>query len=313
MISTVITKTTGRDKVIDFRDGLVAAHEEDYANLHGAGGRKGKAPVSVIKVYLCDYTAGTGDLSRTLHANISPELCEQLLEVCRQNIGVQVVEPNIPPLVEQRMVNQKLSKSADMSFGILNNCLKLLERIGKSEEEGNGIPGLGTLATGAKNLLTKNRDKAMEESAPAPMAPFQVPRHMDFTYSQDRVHAFGSVKEGDMVPVQRLNIFHQTFRSDGQASNYPWTVKITNAKAPVHFQATGATTFSSAGMTDKQEAFIQISDADMYRMMSRVCHYISVWEHTVAAKVVVGGLQTRENEWRTSQEAAKGNPSQEEN
>lgn len=70
-----------------------------------------------------------------------------------------------------------------------------------------------------------------------------------------------------MVPVQRLNIFHQTFRSDGQASNYPWTVKITNAKAPVHFQATGATTFSSTGMTDKQEAFIQISDADMYRMI----------------------------------------------
>ena len=51
----------------------------------------------------------------------------------------------------------------------------------------------------------------------------------------------------------------------------------------------------------------------MYRMMSRVCHYISVWEHTVAAKVVAGGLQTRENEWRASQEATKGNPSQEEN
>lgn len=312
MISTVITKTTGRNKVIDLRDGLVAAHEEDYANLHGAGGRKGKAPVSVIKVYICDYSAGTGEASRTLHASISPELCEQLLEICKQNIGVQVVEPNLAPLVEQRTVNQKLSKGADMNFGILNSGLKILERLVKADEAGETVKP-SALISGAKTLLTKNRAKAMEESAPAPMAPFQIPRHMDFSYAQDRVHAFGTVKEGDMVPVQRLNIFHQTFRSDGQASNYPWTVKITNAKAPVHFQATGATTFSSSGMTDKQEAFIQISDADMYRMMSRVYHYISVWEHTVAAKVVAGGLQTRENEWRASQEATKGNPSQEEN
>lgn len=62
---------------------------------------------------------------------------------------------------------------------------------------------------------------------------------MDFTYSQDRVHAFGQVKDGDMVPVQRLNIFHQTFRSDGQLGNYPWTVKITNAKAPVTLPGDG--------------------------------------------------------------------------
>lgn len=312
MVNTVITKTTGKNKVIDFRDGLVAAHEEDYANLHGAGGRKGKAPVSVIKIFLCDYSAGTGDASLTIKASISPDLCEQLLEICKHNIGVQVVEPNMAPLVEQRAVNHKLSKGADMNFGVLNNCLKLLERIVKADEAGKGVPGLATLAAGAKTFLSKPRDKAMEESAPTPMAPFQVPRHMDFTYTQDRVHAFGDVKDGDMVPVQRLNIFHQTFRSDGQASNYPWTVKITNAKAPVRLQATGATTFSSSGMTDKQEAFIQISDADMYRMMSRVCHYISVWEQTVAAKVVASGLQIRENEWRASLEAAKGKPSQEE-
>ena len=110
-----------------------------------------------------------------------------------------------------------------------------------------------------------------------------------------------------MVPVQRLNIFHQTFRGDGQLGNYPWTVKITNAKAPVHFQETGATTFSSSGMIDKQEAFIQISDADMYRMMSRICHYISAWENTVAGEVIKAGLATREQE----RKAAYNAPAQE--
>lgn len=298
MVNTIITKTTGKNKVVDFRDGLVAANRDDYANMHGAGGRKGKAAVSVIKVYICDYSNGTGVNSRTLHASMSPELCEQLLEVCRQNIGVQVIDPNLEVLKEQRAISHKLSKSADMGFGVLNSCVKLLDVIVKAEGEGRGVPALAALAAGARNLLAKPRDKAMEPSSPAPLAPIQVPRHMDFTYAQDRVHAFGEVKEGDIVPVQRLNIFHQTFRSDGQMGNYPWTVKITNAKAPVHFQATGATTFSSSGMTEKQEAFIQVSDADMYRMMSRVCHFVSVWEHTVAAQVVRGGLEAREVEWR---------------
>ena len=307
MVNTIITKATGRNKVIDFRDGLVPAHEEDYANLHGAGGRKGKAPVSVIKVYICDYTAGTGESSRTLNANISPELCEQLLEICKGNIGTQVIDPNLAVLKEQRAVNHKVSKSAEMSFGVLNNIVKLLERIVKSDEDGKGVPGLAVLASGAKQLLSKTRDRAAEETAPAGLGPIIVPRHMDFTYSQDRVHAFGQVKDGDMVPVQRLNIFHQTFRGDGQLGNYPWTVKITNAKAPVHFQETGATTFSSSGMIDKQEAFIQISDADMYRMMSRICHYISAWENTVAGEVIKAGLATREQE----RKAAYNAPAQE--
>ena len=206
MVNTIITKATGRNKVIDFRDGLVPAHEEDYANLHGAGGRKGKAPVSVIKVYICDYTAGTGESSRTLNANISPELCEQLLEICKGNIGTQVIDPNLAVLKEQRAVNHKLSKSAEMSFGVLNNIVKLLERIVKSDEDGKGVPGLAVLASGAKQLLAKTRDRAAEETAPAGLGPIIVPRHMDFTYSQDRVHAFGQVKDGDMVPVQRLNI-----------------------------------------------------------------------------------------------------------
>lgn len=297
MVDGIITKTNGRNKVIDFRDGLIPANVDDYANMHGAGGRKGKAPISVIKLYICDYAKGTGENSLTVNASISPELCEQLLEICKQNIGVQVIDPSLPILADQRSVNKKLTKAADMNYGVLNNVLSLLNRIVKSDEEGKGIPTLTAIASGASTLLTKTRDKVAAQEATQTLTPITIARHTDFTYVQDRVHAFGAdIKEGAIVPVQRLNIFHQTFRNDGQASNYPWTLKITNAKAPVHFQATGATTFSSSNMTDKQEAFIQVSDADMYRMMSRVCHFIQIWEQTVAAEVVRTGKEKRETE-----------------
>ena len=73
----IIAKTNGRNKVLDFRDGLVLAYPDDYAMIHGKGG-KNHASTSVIKIAICDYSSGTGDKSTTLFANITPDVCEQI-------------------------------------------------------------------------------------------------------------------------------------------------------------------------------------------------------------------------------------------
>ena len=54
-ISKQICKVHGKDKVIDFRDGLHYANYVDFANIHGVGGKK-HAPNSTIQVVLCDYS-----------------------------------------------------------------------------------------------------------------------------------------------------------------------------------------------------------------------------------------------------------------
>lgn len=87
----IIAKTNGRNKVLDFRDGLVLAYPDDYAMIHGKGG-KNHAPTSVIKIAICDYSSGTGDKSTTLFANITPDVCEQIFEVCKRNVGTTVVD-----------------------------------------------------------------------------------------------------------------------------------------------------------------------------------------------------------------------------
>ena len=61
MVNTIIAKTNGKDKVIDFRDCLNLANQDDYAMMHGIGGEK-HARTSVIKLTICDYTAGKGEL-----------------------------------------------------------------------------------------------------------------------------------------------------------------------------------------------------------------------------------------------------------
>lgn len=127
-------------------------------------------------------------------------------------------------------------------------------------------------------------------------------RHMEYSYSQDRVHNYAG---SDFAPVQRLTISHTTYRKDGSLSNYPWTVKITNGRAKVKVQSTGATTFDASTLTDTKEAYIQVSDTDMFRMLNRICHFIRVWESVMVPPLLEQGLELKEQERQKYLEAKK--------
>lgn len=293
MLNGIITKTNARDKVIDFRDGLVVAKVDDYAMMHGAGG-KDHAPVSVIKIGICDYTAGTGESSKTVFANITPDVCAQLYEVCKQNLGTMSIDSKFPMFVEQRAANRKMGKFADMGVDILNKALSIMERVTAAADKGN-TPGFVDIMKVCQMKLAKTQERVMTNDAYSDAAFMAMPRHLDFNYTQDRVHNQKKGQDG-FAPVQRLVIYHQTFRKDGALSNYPWTVKITNGEARVREQATGATTFEASSLRNTKEAFIQVSDADMFRMMDRINRFISVWEMTFAASLVKEGEAKREEE-----------------
>lgn len=297
MISGIITKTNGRDKVIDFRDGLVPATVGDYAMLHGAGGKE-HAPNSVIKLFICDYTRGKQNGSTTVSANIRPELCEQIFEVCKHNIGSLCVDNNFAFFAEQRAINKKLSRASDMLFGSVDSVLSVLERISKAVEKNGQVPPGSQIAEVVRKFLTKKRNECAGEKGATGLAPAIVlPQHMDFAYAQDRVHNYEEKKNDDNTArVERLQIWHTAYRKQGDLSNYPWGIKITNGRAEIKVQATGATTFNASTMKDIEEAFINISDADMFRMMCRVIHYINVWENVVTAETVRKGLAQRKQE-----------------
>lgn len=101
MANRVITRAHGKDRVIDFRDSLVAAMPDDYATMHQTGGRKkeGTFP-SVIQMVLCDFSKGTGDKSVTVQVNLEPTLCYEWLEVCKQSLG-QVAIPYYDKVPQQ--------------------------------------------------------------------------------------------------------------------------------------------------------------------------------------------------------------------
>lgn len=222
-VSTIIAKVNGRNKVLDFRDGLVVANINDYAMLHGCGG-EGHAPSSVIKVYLCDYSAGTGSKSRTVSASISPVLCEQILEVCKHNVGTQVIPDDFAFFTEQRLSNKKMARMADMCHCALQGTQMLFERYaGKAKE--NDAPSTAAVLEALSAYFKKALERAAAEPAsPAREVAMSLTRHLDFHYSQDRVHNYHSkTGGGNIAPVQKLEIRHTAYRKEGDLANYPWS------------------------------------------------------------------------------------------
>lgn len=293
MVSAIIAKTNGKDKVVDFRDYLNLANPDDYAMMHGVGGKK-HAQVSVIKVVICDYTAGTGENSKTVSANISPATVTKLLEVCKRNIGTIVIPNDLAPLVEQRGHNADMKKIANMHFGILRRIIKLCTSIQAAAQE-RKMPGLEVIAGTLASMLDKEKSAVLEPTQIQTGGFFSYPAHCDINHVQDRVHATKQGPDG-YAPVQRLTITHQAYRQDGSLSRYPWYINITNGEALVRVSDIGATSFDPKTLRNTEEAFINVSEEDMFRCLDRVEKYIDVWEKLHCIPLAKEGLRRRQAE-----------------
>ena len=58
----------------------------------------------------------------------------------------------------------------------------------------------------------------------------------------------------------------------------------------------GATSFDPSSLKDTEEAFINVSEDDMYRCMVRVERYIDAWEKLNCLPLIKEGLARRQSE-----------------
>lgn len=192
-ISQKIYKINGKDKVIDFRSKLIMANLNDFANVHGCGG-KGHAPNSTVGIVICDYTNGIGESSVTMRFNMEVEDMTLLYHV---------------------------------SNGIL----------------------AGT-------------------SHGSPLLPYVSEKNNPYAKGSD-----------GYVPVSRIEINYQPTRQDGNVSNYPWYIAITNYEAPLSEKGNGTTAHVGSMARNKRSAFINVSALEFGRAMVAVDRFIRMWEH----------------------------------
>lgn len=278
--SNIIAKAAAKDKFLDFRNNLSLAKDEHYAMIHGIGGKE-YAANSTIKLLMTDYTGGTGNKSVTVNFNVTPDVVSKILEVCRRNIGTSVVSNGGAKPVT--------------SVPTIEEAYALVTKIyteGQKLEDGNMAVSRAELTSLGKLIGTAR--EALNAQKGGSQGPSTAVEAVDFELKQDKVDAYASKDSGGRVPVSTLLIKRETYRSNGELSKYPWTVKICNFKAKTNENKNGTISYDSKTMAENREAFIQISNDDMYRCCHRVESFVRIWENAVGIPLVLGGLETKE-------------------
>lgn len=289
--ANIIAKANGNQKVVDIRESLKPAGVDHYAAMHNGGGIKteGGFP-SILTICLCDYSRGTGENSLTVSHNIEPWLAYQLYEVAKAASFDYVA----PPTVEAALVEQH--KSAQVSLLSSRSFYQFFTST------------LKTLSTG-KGLSEAVR-VGMEQARNALAAPTNTinakmtERKVSYKTSSEKVNAYKRGSDG-FAPVSLLSITLTPYRDNGEIARYPWTIKITNGEATVQQKPNGATTFLANTIRNKREAFIMLSNNDVFRMMQRATAFISCWENTFCMADIAEGKERAAQQFNLNQSYAE--------
>ena len=300
MINTIIAKTSTSKRVIDFRDGLVVANNDDYAMLFGIGG-KNHAPVSVIPVTVCDFSVGTGDRSRTCTANLEVDVISQLYEVAKDRI--------LHPVTAQKRGTQATGiHLSDMAWNNLNQCLDILRASLQNPGyiDGDNLVSLGQMLRAVCDDGAGSLNGRQSQAAPAKPAygKKQPTANADYMHQQVRVNIYKKGADGlpsNVAPVQKLTILHTPFDDNGNIHGAPWLFTIANGAAEPNVSDNGAITFKSNTYQEFNSVFMNVSDADMFRMMDACQRYIQTFTMCFGVPLVKAGVEQKRREreeWR---------------
>lgn len=267
MVSRIIDSCHGRDKVIDFRDQLFKAKDENYASLYEGG----------IGVYLCDYTKGTGERSTSVHAQIDPVKFEEFKVIAEKNLGTISLPFSIAPSGE------KTGLFGDLSFYIFSLKRIVLSMKGFMEE----LVNAGLTKEGVYKALVRSHKELSSEVISSPLSQSYS---FDYGYKQERVNSYKDLGDG-FYPVSSLEVYRHGYR-DGKRTLYPWFIRITTFEAK---KVEGSITYDPSTIRRQRQAYINVSDEDMLRVSIKVLQFRDMFLLANSIKPVKDSYERRKN------------------
>jgi len=104
-------------------------------------------------------------------------------------------------------------------------------------------------------------------------------------FSQQKIIAVKKDKDG-RAPVTKLEIGRADKDRNGNERKLKWFVKITNGSGIPMETATGGIQCKQGSFTREKEAYINLSDEDMYKALFEVDNFIRLWEMANAIPVI---------------------------
>ena len=107
----------------------------------------------------------------------------------------------------------------------------------------------------------------------------------EYTFQQEKI--FGSKDAKGYAQVSKLRIIRATKDSKGAARKLPWFIEVENGKGIPQKNANGGTYMQSNSFVSEGKVFANLSDLDLYRLLSRTASYIDAWEKAIGPLLII--------------------------
>ena len=106
----------------------------------------------------------------------------------------------------------------------------------------------------------------------------------EFAFQQDKI--FGQKDQDGYCTVTKVRIIRATKDKNGTPRKIPWYVEVENGKGIPQTNANGGTYMKSGSFISSGRVNANLTDQDLFRLLSRVSSYISRWEAAIAPSLI---------------------------
>lgn len=126
----------------------------------------------------------------------------------------------------------------------------------------------------------------------------------EFEWSQSKI--YGAPDAQGYSTAQQFSISRHTNDSSGRPMKSPWRIQIVNGKGVKVQNQKGGSYMKSGSFLSEKNAFIQLTDMDLYTLLKRTDSYITNWEACMAPSLIANGKQAYEKQqqdWQSQNQA----------
>lgn len=106
----------------------------------------------------------------------------------------------------------------------------------------------------------------------------------EYSYSQEKI--FGEQDAKGYAKVSKVRIIRATKDAKGAPRNLPWYIEVENGKGIPLKNATGGTYMKAKSFISEGKVYANLSDLDLFKLLSRVSSYIDSWEKAIAPPLI---------------------------
>ena len=106
----------------------------------------------------------------------------------------------------------------------------------------------------------------------------------EYIFQQDKI--FGEKDSKGYAKVSKVRIIRATKDSKGTVRKMPWYIEVENGKGIPKKNASGGTYMQANSFVSVGKVGANLSDLDMFKLLSRTSSYIDSWEKAIAPPLI---------------------------